>query len=585
MNILLREYGRVVWRKKYFFFLTLLALSIATTLDLSVTVFYKNIANGLTEPYSEATLEMLLENLTFIGFFYAAVWCSWRLLEIGIIPLDGGGVNLLEKRCFEVLQKQKYTFFENNFSGSLIKQANRFSSSFEILMDWFLFHFFQSVVAIVVSFVIFSQQQTEFASYFLVWVVAFISWNVGFSIWKLRYDKEVAKWDSKVGGAYSDAISNIFVVKSFALESTEQSHVEQASDTVYKKKKIAWILMFVSFAVQGLMTFGIELVLIYSMITKWKTGQFQVGEFVLFQSILLMLIHRLWEFGRNLRNFFTAVANASEMGEIFQQNDIEKDRETSTALKIKNGDIFFDRVTFKYPSNKQNSIDLFENFSLNIKVREKVALVGSTGSGKTSLTKLLLRYIEPQDGAIYFDGIDAKDFTLNSLRSQISLVPQQPELFHRSIRENMTLGKQISNAELMELAKKSRCLDFIENLSEKFETQVGERGVKLSGGEKQRIAIARAFLEEAPILVLDEATSALDSLTEKQIQVAIFELIKEKTAIVIAHRLSTILRMDRILVLDGGCIIEEGTHHALLEKRGKYFAMWEQQSGNFFDVS
>ncbi len=585
MNILLREYGRVVWRKKYFFFLTLLALSIATTLDLSVTVFYKNIANGLTEPYSEATLEMLLENLTFIGFFYAAVWCSWRLLEIGIIPLDGGGVNLLEKRCFEVLQKQKYTFFENNFSGSLIKQANRFSSSFEILMDWFLFHFFQSVVAIVVSFVIFSQQQTEFASYFLVWVVAFISWNVGFSIWKLRYDKEVAKWDSKVGGAYSDAISNIFVVKSFALESTEQSHVEQASDTVYKKKKIAWILMFVSFAVQGLMTFGIELVLIYSMITKWKTGQFQVGEFVLFQSILLTLIHRLWEFGRNLRNFFTAVANASEMGEIFQQNDIEKDRETSTALKIKNGDIFFDRVTFKYPSNKQNSIDLFENFSLNIKVREKVALVGSTGSGKTSLTKLLLRYIEPQDGAIYFDGIDAKDFTLNSLRSQISLVPQQPELFHRSIRENMTLGKQISNAELMELAKKSRCLDFIENLSEKFETQVGERGVKLSGGEKQRIAIARAFLEEAPILVLDEATSALDSLTEKQIQVAIFELIKEKTAIVIAHRLSTILRMDRILVLDGGCIIEEGTHHALLEKRGKYFAMWEQQSGNFFDVS
>jgi len=585
MNILLREYGRVVWRKKYFFFLTLLALSIATTLDLSVTVFYKNIANGLTEPYSEATLEMLLENLTFIGFFYAAVWCSWRLLEIGIIPLDGGGVNLLEKRCFEVLQKQKYTFFENNFSGSLIKQANRFSSSFEILMDWFLFHFFQSVVAIVVSFVIFSQQQTEFASYFLVWVVAFISWNVGFSIWKLRYDKEVAKWDSKVGGAYSDAISNIFVVKSFALESTEQSHVEQASDTVYKKKKIAWILMFVSFAVQGLMTFGIELVLIYSMITKWKTGQFQVGEFVLFQSILLTLIHRLWEFGRNLRNFFTAVANASEMGEIFQQNDIEKDRETSTALKIKNGDIFFDRVTFKYPSNKQNSIDLFENFSLNIKVREKVALVGSTGSGKTSLTKLLLRYIEPQDGAIYFDGIDAKDFTLNSLRSQISLVPQQPELFHRSIRENMTLGKEISNAELMELAKKSRCLDFIENLSEKFETQVGERGVKLSGGEKQRIAIARAFLEEAPILVLDEATSALDSLTEKQIQVAIFELIKEKTAIVIAHRLSTILRMDRILVLDGGCIIEEGTHHALLEKRGKYFAMWEQQSGNFFDVS
>ncbi len=585
MNIILREYGRVVWQKKYFFFLVLFALACATTLDLTVPVFYKNIANGLTEPYSEETLEVLLANLTLIALFYVGVWCSWRLLEVGIIPLDGGGVNLLEKRCFEVLQQQKYSFFENNFSGSLIKQAYRFSSSFEILMDWFLFHFFQSILAIIISFVIFSQQQTDFALYFLIWVIAFISWNVGFSIWKLRFDKEVAKWDSKVGGAYSDAISNIFVVKSFALEAAEQSNVDHASNLVYKKKKVAWILMFVSFAIQGLMTFSIELVLIYSMIAKWKTGQFQVGEFVLFQSILLMLIQRLWEFGRNLRNFSTAVANASEMGEIFRQNDIEKDHEKSKPLTIKNGDIFFDKVSFNYSSAKQHSVGLFQNFSLKIKAREKIALVGSTGSGKTSLTKLLLRYFEPQNGALYFDGMDAKDFTLKSLRSQISLVPQQPELFHRSIRENMTLGKEISNVELIELAKKSRCLDFIENLPEKFETPVGERGVKLSGGEKQRITIARAFLEEAPILVLDEATSALDSLTEKQIQVAIFELIKDKTAIVIAHRLSTILRMDRILVLDAGRIIEEGTHNALLEKRGKYYAMWEQQSGNFLDLA
>ena len=585
MNIILKEYSRVIWQKKYFFFLVLFALSCATILDVSVPIFYKNIANGLTEPYLQETLELLLENLTLIALFYAGIWCSWRMLEIGIIPLDGGGVNLLEKRCFEVLQQQKYAFFENNFSGSLIKQAHRFSSSFEILMDWFLFHFFQSVLAIFISFVIFSQQQTDFAFYFLIWVIAFVSWNIGFSIWKLRFDKEVAKWDSKVGGAYSDAISNIFVVKSFALEATEQSNVDHASNLVYKKKKVAWILMFVSFAVQGLMTFSIELVLIYSMIAKWKMGQFQVGEFVLFQSILLMLIQRLWEFGRNLRNFFTAVANASEMEEIFQQNDIEKDHEKSKPLTIKNGDIVFDKVSFNYSNTQQNSIGLFENFSLNIKSREKVALVGSTGSGKTSLTKLLLRYFEPQNGTLYFDGMDAKDFTLKSLRSQISLVPQQPELFHRSIRENMTLGKEISKAELIEVAKKSGCLDFIENLPEKFETPVGERGVKLSGGEKQRIAIARAFLEEAPILVLDEATSALDSLTEKQIQVAIFELIKDKTAIVIAHRLSTILRMDRILVLDRGHIIEEGTHKALLEKQGKYYAMWEQQSGNFLDVT
>ncbi|MGZ8192499.1 MAG: ABC transporter ATP-binding protein, partial [Methylobacter sp.] len=216
-----------------------------------------------------------------------------------------------------------------------------------------------------------------------------------------------------------------------------------------------------------------------------------------------------------------------------------------------------------------------------IKAGEKVALVGQSGSGKSSLTKLLFRFMEPQKGYIAFDGFDAKAFTLQALRQQISMVPQQADLFHRSVRDNITLGADISDVRLIEVAKKSRCLEFIENLPDQFDTLVGERGVKLSGGEKQRIAIARAFLEDAPIVVLDEATSALDSLTEKLIQVAIFDLIKDKTAIVIAHRLATILHMDRIVVLDHGNIIEQGTHHQLLDKKGKYYAMWQHQSGDF----
>jgi ATP-binding cassette subfamily B protein len=194
---------------------------------------------------------------------------------------------------------------------------------------------------------------------------------------------------------------------------------------------------------------------------------------------------------------------------------------------------------------------------------------------------LLFRFLEPQQGQISFDGFDARDFTLTSLRQQISMVPQQPDLFHRSVRDNITLGTTISDEQLLAAAQKSQSWDFIQKLPEKFDTLVGERGVKLSGGEKQRIAIARAFLEDAPIVVLDEATSALDSLTEKQIQVAIFELIKNKTAIVIAHRLSTILSMDRIIVLDKGKIIEQGSHDQLLELQGKYFAMWQHQSGDF----
>jgi ATP-binding cassette subfamily B protein len=581
MDIIFKEYCKVVWQKKGYFFMALLALGCSITLDLSAPVYYKNIADGLALPYSEATLFLLLDNLKTIAFIYAGVWISWRLLEIAIIPLDGGGINLLEKRCFDVLKKQKYAFFENSFSGSLIKQANRFSRSFETIMDWFLFQFYMNILAVIISFTIFYQQQREFAYYFLIWVSIFITWNIAFSIWKMRFDKAVAEADSIVGGVYSDAISNIFIVKSFAMEAREQARVNEASDSVYRKKKIAWFFTFASFAVQGIMTFGIELLLVYLMIQQWTSGHFQVGKFVLFQSIMIILIQRLWEFGRNIRTLFTALADASEMAEVFRQVDLEQDAAEALPMIISKGAINFNQLYFTYNPKNVRQTYLFEDFCLTIKAGEKIALVGHSGSGKSTLTKLLFRFLDPQQGSISFDGVDAKAFTLKSLRQQISMVPQQPDLFHRSIRDNITLGAEISDADLIEVAEKSRSLEFINCLPDKFDTLVGERGVKLSGGERQRIAIARAFLEDAPIVVLDEATSALDSLTEKQLQIAIFELIKHKTAIVIAHRLSTILSMDRIIVLEKGHIIEQGSHQQLLNKKGKYFAMWQHQSGDF----
>ena len=577
MHIIFKEYSHVVWQKKWYFLLCIIGLTGATAFDFYVPVLYKNIANGLAQDYSESTLKMLLENLIMIATLYAGVWISWRILEIGIIPVDGGGVNLLEKRCFDILKKQKYVFFENSFSGSLIKQANRFSRSFEIIMDWSLFQLYQNLLAIVIAFILFYQQQPEFAYYFLAWVVIYLIWNIGFSLWKLKFDEAVAKADSKVGGVYSDAISNIFIVKSFVMEDKEQQRVDQSSDQVYRRKKKAWILMFISFSVQGLMVFGIELLLMYLMIAKWKLGSFEIGEFVLFQSILLMLIQRLWEFGRNLRSFFTALADASEMTEVFKNTELEIDPPQAKALLITQGEISFNSVSFSYDKHRL----LFKDFSLRIKAGEKVALVGQSGSGKTSLTKLLFRFVEPQRGDILFDGMNGRDFTLASLRQQISLIPQQPELFHRSVRDNIAMGADISDEDLEIIAAKAQSLEFIQQLPEKFQTKVGERGVKLSGGEKQRIAIARAFLEKAPIVVLDEATSALDSLTEQQIQIAIFELLKDKTAIVIAHRLSTILRMDRIIVLEQGRIIEQGTHEQLLMRQGRYYQMWQHQKGEF----
>lgn len=581
MKTIFKEYLRTALHFRGYFLLVILGICSATTLGIYVPVFYKNIANGFAQPYSPETFQMMLDNFWMVVLFYAGIWLSWRVLEIGIIPVDAGGMRLLDKRCFAILKQQKFNFFENSFSGSLIKQASRFSRAYEVIMDWFIFQFLQNILGVSIAFVLFYQHYPEFAFYFLIWVAAFITWSIGYSVWKLKFDKAVAQYDSKLGGAYSDAISNIFIVKSFALEQQEQSNIDGKADKLYAKKKIAWILMFVSFAVQGMMTMGIELVLVYLMIGKWQIGQFNVGEFVLFQSILLILVQRLWEFGRNFRNFFTALADASEMADIFEQGDVEADNKNAQALTIKDGKIQFDHINFAYSGSETTNSCLFEDFSLTIKAGEKVALVGESGSGKTSLTKLLFRFFEPQQGDLYFDGKNAKDFTLESLRNQISLVPQQPELFHRSVRDNIVLNTEVSDEKLQAIAQKAKSLDFIQKLPQQFDTMVGERGVKLSGGEKQRIALARAFLEDAPIVVLDEATSALDSITENKIQTAIFDLIEDKTAIVIAHRLSTVLRMDRIIVLEHGKIIEEGTHQALLDLGGSYSKMWKHQSGEF----
>ena len=218
MSILLTEYGRIVWKRKGAFLLIVVAISCATILATSIPLYYKNLANGLAQGFSEATLQLLLQNFSYIALSYALIWLSWRVLELGMIPLLAGGIKDLEIRCFAVLMRQKPAFFEDHFSGSLIKQAGRFVSAYESMMEWIIFQLLQNLLAIMVAFVIFYQQQPLFALYFLIWVIVFLSWSMGFSLWKLKYDKAVAEYASKVGAVYSDAIANIAVVKNFVLE-------------------------------------------------------------------------------------------------------------------------------------------------------------------------------------------------------------------------------------------------------------------------------------------------------------------------------------------------------------------------------
>ena len=305
-----------------------------------------------------------------------------------------------------------------------------------------------------------------------------------------------------------------------------------------------------------------------------------IGTVYLSVTYTFTVARQLWEMNNIMRNYNRIMGDAHDMTEILNTPPTIIDH-TNKTLQITRGEIDFDKVSFTHADNNDT---LFRDFSLHITPGQRIGLVGHSGSGKTTFTKLLLRFVEIEKGTIAIDGQAITDVTQESLRRAIAYVPQEPMLFHRSLYDNIAYGKPSASKEEVEAAaRKAHALEFIEKLPKGFDTLVGERGVKLSGGQRQRIAIARAILKDAPILVLDEATSALDSESEKLIQQSLGELMKNRTSIVIAHRLSTIQRMDRIVVLENGTIAEDGTHQALLKKHGTYASLWAHQSGGFME--
>ena len=300
---------------------------------------------------------------------------------------------------------------------------------------------------------------------------------------------------------------------------------------------------------------------------------------VLIQSYLVRLVENLWSFASIVRTFYDSFADAQEMALVLN-TPYEVEDKTNAILNNTKGTVSFENVTYIYD---KNNTKVFDNFSLIIKAGQKVAIVGSSGAGKSTFVNLLMRLFNLNSGKILIDGIDISSISQKNLREQISFVPQDPVLFHRSLMENIRYGRRdATDEEVKKAATLARCDDFIGRLPLGFDTFVGERGIKLSGGERQRVAIARAILKNSPILVLDEATSALDSESELLIQDALHNLIKDKTTIVIAHRLSTIREMDRIVVISNGKIVEEGTHNELiLRAGGEYKKLWNIQALGF----
>ncbi len=481
---------------------------------------------------------------------------------------------------FERLLQHSYHFFSNNFSGSIIAKSRRFTKSFETLTDIVSFQIWFSFITLAGILVVLFLKIPALASAFLVWSILYVLMTLFFIKKKIPYDVREAAADSLVTGRFSDAILNVLNIKIFSNDKKEGINFKLVTNDEENKRRKAWYFANFQNLAQSVMIAILQISVLFANIHFWYEGKISLGMFVLIQTYMFSLFDILWGLGRSLTKAMKAMTDMQEVVDIFDTPIGILEPEKPENLKIHNGHIVFNQLSFSYEGG--NSI--LQNFSLDILPGERIGLVGHSGAGKSTITKLLLRFVDTLKGSITIDGQNIKNLTQNDLRSIISYVPQESILFHRTIGENIAYGKpNATQEEITEVAKKAHADEFVSRLPRGYNTLVGERGIKLSGGERQRIAIARAMLKDSPILVLDEATSSLDSVSESYIQDAFNELMKGKTTIVIAHRLSTVQKMDRIIVLDQGQIVEEGTHKELLAKKGFYAELWEHQTGGFLE--
>ena len=421
-------------------------------------------------------------------------------------------------------------------------------------------------------------------------LLPFIGWIAGFAlVMRLLIPKlgrtAAAQADARslMTGRITDAYSNITTVKLFSHGAREAAYAKQSMEefmvTVHAQMRLATLLHTCSFIVNTSLTLSTAALGIW----LWHQGQVGVGAVATATAMALRVNglsqYIMWESARLFENIGTV---SDGMGTLSKPHTI-LDKPQALPLKVVQGEIKFEHVDFSYEAGKP----LLNGFNLTIRPGEKVGLIGRSGAGKSTIVNLLLRFYEPQSGTISIDGQNIGDVTQESLRAQIGLVTQDTSLLHRSVRDNIVYGRpDATEAEMISAADRAEASGFIPNLSDAkgrrgYDAHVGERGVKLSGGQRQRIAIARVMLKDAPILLLDEATSALDSEVEAAIQESLDKMMDGKTVIAIAHRLSTIAAMDRLIVLDKGRIIEEGSHAELLEKHGLYAKLWAHQSGGF----
>ncbi len=507
----------------------------------------------------------------------AVTFVAWRVS--GFIGMEWASRSnaTAYKTLFGYLAHHSHAYFSDRFAGSLSSKISHASEGIQSLFEAFMWSYTPSILSLIITVAYMWSSSATIALIFLGLIVLLVPLNIFLARFRRPHVVEFSAQATKARGYAVDAITNMAAIRQYVRMEDEKRAFEAHIDEMYRLNIRQWRISEWGLLLNNVIIVCFEAVMLIVSVQLWVFSRLTTGELIMIATLMMNVQSTLVFIGMSMNGFIRRYAEIQEgLADIIVPHEIT-DRENAQPLAVTKGVIVCDKVTFSYGDEP-----VFDDFSLTIKKSERLGLVGTSGAGKTTFVSLLLRQHEIQGGSITIDGQNIAEVTQDSLRDHIAIVPQEPLLFHRSIRENIAYGKpNATQDEIERAAKKAQAHAFITALPEGYDTLVGERGVKLSGGQKQRIAIARAILKNAPILILDEATSALDSESEVAIQKALKELMKGKTVIAIAHRLSTLREMDRIVVLENGAIIEDGTHETLASGKGTYARLWEHQAGGF----
>jgi ABC-type transport system involved in Fe-S cluster assembly fused permease/ATPase subunit len=484
-------------------------------------------------------------------------------------------IRRLSLKTFQHLHSLDLDFHLNRQTGGLARDIERGIAGLNFLMRFMIFNIIPTLLELLIVICIFLfNYGVSFAAVIVSAIVAYVAYSVVATEKRTRFIREMNKADSETSTRIIDSLLNFETVKYFTNEGYEARHFDKGLETLETAKRNNRLSLFALNGGQALIV-TVSMTMMLLLAARGVADEsMTLGDFVLVNSFMMQLFIPLNFLGFVYREIKGSLANIEKMFELLQEQPTVQEKQDAIKLDVRHPGIQFDEVCFHYRPDRE----IVRGVSFTVGQGEKVAVVGASGSGKSTLVKLLFRFYDCQSGSITIDGTNIRDLTFHSLRSAIGIVPQDTVLFNDSIYENIRYGKPEATQEEVDSAIKMAHLDgFIERLPDGADTLVGERGLKLSGGEKQRVAIARTILKNPAILVFDEATSSLDSKTEKAILEAIKEISEGHTSLVIAHRLSTVIDADRILVMDNGGIIETGTHAELLEAGNTYHHMWMLQ--------